>query len=333
MLRPPTSKVRAQNVMFRGTGHKVSGAGGEIYAFPLAIIRSGSSPVTPGGKLPRLPVGVFASEQIDLLSSPHLACLDSAPAPTPAGIFLGHRGPPPCPRPLGGALVPLPARTCRHSSPFIGATGVSGTRCWLSSPSPGTQEATGRGLSRRPLQGSPSFPDGEPRLPQPAGALWTSLPLVPGSTRRPSSCRPAQPPRPLGREGPGTPPRCRRLSWRAAPLPPKMLGVLETDPGRAGKPGAEGAVAGEDGAAPHSEEPPVSAGNASPLAQLFLFRGLSSSSSSFSSIFPPSVQLFVFSDRARNERSLFQRHRASNGPVPEPAPSWSRAFFYLQVIL
>lgn len=53
-----------------------------------------------------------------------------------------------------------------------------------------------------------------------------------------------------------------------------MLGVLETDPRWLESRGAEeGAVAGErgEGAAPDLEETLVSAGNASPLAQLFLF--------------------------------------------------------------
>lgn len=86
----------------------------------------------------------------------------------------------------------------------------------------------------------------------------------------------------------------------------------------------EGLWGGEDGAAPDLEETPVSAENASPFAQLFLFQGLSSSSSS--SIFSPSVQLFVFSDRVNDLRqeisSLYSRGTVVlMVSIPEPALS------------
>lgn len=45
------------------------------------------------------------------------------------------------------------------------------------------------------------------------------------------------PERPLGRKGPSSPPRRPPLSLGASPLPPEMPGVLETDPGWAGKSG------------------------------------------------------------------------------------------------
>lgn len=148
-----------------------------------------------------------------------------------------------------------------------------------------------------------------------------------GFDREAKSGRPSLPGprRPLGREDPRSRPRLPPLSLGASPLPPEMPGILETDPGWAGKSGdRRRAFGGEDGAAPDLEETPVSAGNASPFAQLFLFQGLSSSSSS--SIFSPSVQLFVFSDRVNDLRqeisSLYSRGTVVlMVSIPEPALS------------
>lgn len=93
-----------------------------------------------------------------------------------------------------------------------------------------------------------------------------------------------------------------------------MQSVPETDPEGLESPRAEGGPLGEDATAPDSEETPVSSWNASPFARLFLFRGLSSSSSSSSSIFSPSVQLFVFSDRVSDLRQEI-RYLYSRGAV------------------
>lgn len=93
-----------------------------------------------------------------------------------------------------------------------------------------------------------------------------------------------------------------------------MQSVPETDPGGLESPRAEGGPLGEDATVPDLEETPVSAWNASPFAQLFLFRGLSSSSSSSSSIFSPSVELFVFSDRVSDLRQEI-RYLYSRGTV------------------
>lgn len=86
-------------------------------------------------------------------------------------------------------------------------------------------------------------------------------------------------------------------------------------PGGLASLGAEGGPLGEDGTAPDLEETPVSAWNASPFAQLFLFRGpFFLVLALLLYFFPPSVQLFVFSDRVSDLRQEI-RYLYSRGSV------------------
>lgn len=91
---------------------------------------------------------------------------------------------------------------------------------------------------------------------------------------------------PLGLEGPGTPPHCPPLpAWERPPPHPVPRCWVSSNriPTGLESQGAEGAFWGGQ-SCPALEETPGRAGNASPLAQLFSFRGLSSLPSSISSI-------------------------------------------------
>lgn len=154
-------------MIFRGTQYKISGVGEKSYDFPLKIICLGSSHLMPKEKLPMLPCGAFASEQIVLLFSSHLVCLDSRPAPAPAGFFqcrwvFPRATAPPAPsrgRPSPAPDADLPSLFTIHSR----HRGHRGHGLGSASPAPETQEATRREASRLPLQGAPSPPplDGE----------------------------------------------------------------------------------------------------------------------------------------------------------------------------
>lgn len=188
-----------------------------------------------------------------------------------------------------------------------GALGVTGARLWLCTPGPGSRRR-GRDAGR---------PGGPRRDPQHLLQPWVGRLFPMGETEAVWRC-PADDPAAAcgvawgqaGARGPASAsqeaPDSRGspgFSSIAAPLSseppsPKTLSVLETIPGGLEALGGRRGQKGERTDRPRFGGDACQLWNASPSAQLFLFRGLSSSPPSSSSIFSLSVQLFyVFSDR------------------------------------
>lgn len=184
-----------------------------------------------------LPCGAFASEQIVLLFSSHLVCLDSRPAPAPAGFFQCRwvfplaTAPPapsrgrhsPAPDADLPSLFTIHPRHRGHRGHGLGST----------SPAPETQEATRREASRLPLQGAPSPPAprrgnrGHPSRAVPCGRSCQPYRLRSGGQVCAGQPCLYGPRRPLGREGPSSWSRRPPLSLEGGPSshPPKKCWV------------------------------------------------------------------------------------------------------------
>lgn len=209
-------------------------------------------------------------------------------------------------------------------APLLRAVGVTGAWTVFSSPSPrepggnptrGVQAAAAAPPAERRGEGALSCPGRgqRPLLPtgetEAAGAQRRLAEVPDGKAKSRSAALPQQPQE--GLRAVKVPALdCRRPPPRlgTAPLPLKMLRVLETDPGGLESRGAEMRAVGG-----RMELPQI--GRRRQSAQLFSFRGLSSSSPSSSSLFSPSVQLFVFSDRVSDLRQeiryLYSRRTAA----------------------
>lgn len=154
------------------------------------------SHVIPEEKLPGLPSGgALPSERSDLLSCSH-PCLASRPAPAPAGTFQSRSVSPRATAPTAPSCGrPSPAPSADHSAAPSRSPGTVAVLAQLLRPA----RARRRHDLRRPgdrCRAPRAAPTGKPKSPQPSGALRTALTAVLGSTRKPSPCRPALPPRP-----------------------------------------------------------------------------------------------------------------------------------------